>query len=50
MLKRVAIVKTRVDEGSGDSGGSGKAKSVTNATDVTKVVIAGARKEGNLFG
>ena len=50
MVKRVAIVKTRVDEGSGDSGCSGKVKKVTNAMDVTNVVKAGARKGGNLYG
>ena len=49
MVKRVTIVKTRVDEGSGDSGGSGKVKSVTDATEVTNVVMAGARVGGNLF-
>ena len=51
MIKRVPIVKTRVDKGSGDrdSGGSGKVKSVTDATKVTNVVMAGARKGGNLF-
>ena len=41
MEKRITIVQTRVDEGSGDSGGSGKAMSVTNATEVTNVVMAG---------
>ena len=50
MEKRVTIVKTRVDEESGDSGGSGKVKSVTDATEVTNVVMAGVRKGGNLFG
>ena len=50
MLKRITIVKTRVDEGSGDSGSSGKVKSVTDATEVTNVVMAGTRKGGNLFG
>ena len=50
MGKRVTVVKTRVDEGSGDSGGSGKVKSVTDATEVTNVVMVDARKGGNLFG
>ena len=50
VVKRVAIVKTRVDDGSGDSRGSGKVKSVTDATEVTNVVMADARKEENLFG
>ena len=49
-VKRVTIVKTRIDEGSGDSGGSGKVKSVTDGTEVTDVVMAGSRKGGNLFG
>ena len=44
MVKRVTIVKTRVDEGNGDSGGSGKIKSVTDAMEVTNLVMAGARK------
>ena len=44
VVKRVAKVKTRVAEGSGDSGGRGKIKSVTDATEVTNVVMAGARK------
>ena len=38
-----------MNEGSGDSGGSGKVKSVTDATEVTNVLMAGARKRGNLF-
>ena len=50
MVKRITIVKARVNEGSGDSGGSGKVKSVTYMTEVTNVVMAGARKGGNLFG
>ena len=39
-----------MDEGSGDSGGSNKVKSVTDATEVTNVVMADARKGENLFG
>ena len=50
MLRKVTIVKTKVDEGSGDSGGCVKIKSVMNATEVTNLVMAGARKGGNLFG
>ena len=38
VVKRVTIVKTRVDEGSGDSDGSGKVKNVTDATKVMNVV------------
>ena len=49
VVKRVTIIKTRVSEGSGDSSGSGKVKSVTDMTEVTNVVMAGTRKEGNLF-
>ena len=49
VVKRIAIVKTRVDEGSGDSGCSDKVKSVTDAMEVMNVVMAGARKEGNPF-
>ena len=44
MVKIVTIVKTRVDEGSGNSGSSGKVKSMTDTTEVTNVVMAGARK------
>ena len=40
MVKRVTIVKTTVEEGSGDSGGSGKVKSVMDAMEVTNVVMA----------
>ena len=50
MVKRVTLVKTRVDEVNDDSGGSGKVKSVRDMTEVTNVVMAGARKGGNLFG
>ena len=50
MVKRVAIVKTSVDEGNGDSGGSGKVKSVTDVMEVMNIVMAGARKGANLFG
>ena len=50
VVKRVTIVKTRVDEGIGDSGSSSKIKSVTDVTEVTNVVMAGARKRGNLCG
>ena len=49
VVKRITIVKTRVDEGNGDSGGSGKAKSVTDATTVTNVVMAGAGKRENFW-
>ena len=38
------------EQGSGDSSGGGKVKSVTDTTKVTYVVMAGARKGGNLFG
>ena len=44
------MIKTRVNEGSGDSSGGGKVQSVTDATEVTYVVMASARKGGNLFG
>ena len=50
MLKRVTVIKTRVNKGSGDSSGGGKVKNVTDTTEVTYVVMAGARKGGNLFG
>ena len=50
VVKSITIVKTRVDEGSSDCGAVGKVESVTNATEVTNVVMAGTRKGGNLFG
>ena len=50
VLKRVTIIKTRVNEGSDDSSGSGKVKCVMDTMEVTNVVMAGARKGGNLFG
>ena len=50
VVKRVTIVKTRVDEESGDSGSSDKVESVTAATEITNVAMAGARKRGNFFG
>ena len=49
VVKRVTIIKTRMNEGSGDSNSSGKVKSVTDTTEVTNVVMADARKEGNLI-
>ena len=50
MVKRITIIKTRVNEGSGDSSGGGKVKSVKDATEVTNVVMAVDRKGENLFG
>ena len=50
MIKRVTVIKTRVNKESGDSSGDGKVESVTDTTEVTYVVMAGARKVGNLFG
>ena len=49
LVKRITVIKTRVNEGSGDSSCSGKVKSVTNTTEVTSVVMADVRKGGNLF-
>ena len=49
VVKKITIVTTRVDEGSGDSGGNGKNKSATDAPEVTNVVMAGTREGGNLF-
>ena len=50
VVKRVAVIKTRVNEGSGDSSSRANFKSVTDATEVANVVMAGARNGGNLFG
>ena len=49
MLKRVTVIKTS-EQGSSDSSGGGKVESVTDTTEVTYVVMSGARKGGNLFG
>ena len=49
VVKRVTIVKMRIDEGIGDSGGSGEVKSVTDAMEVMNVVMTDAGKGGNLF-
>ena len=57
-VKRVTLIKTRVNDGDGDSSCSGKVKNVadtteaTNVADTTKatnVVIAGTRNGGKLF-
>ena len=40
-----AVVKSR-----GDSNGGGKVESMTDTSEVTYVIMAGARKGGNLFG
>ena len=45
VVKRITIVKKRLNEGSGDSGGSGKVKSVTDANDVTNVLMAILERE-----
>ena len=45
VVERITAIKTTVNEGSGDSSGSDKVKSVTNT-----MVIAGSRKRGNSFG
>ena len=50
MVKRVTVIKTRVNNGSGDSSGGGKIEIVTDTMEVTYVIMAGARKGGNLFG
>ena len=50
VVKRVTIIKTRVNKGSGNSSSGGKVKSVTDTMEVMNVVIAGAKKEGNLLG
>ena len=50
MVKRVAIIKTGVSEGSSDSSGSGKVKSVTDTMKVTNMVMSCATKCRNLFG
>ena len=50
VVKSVTIIKMRMYEGSDDSSGSGKVKSVTDTTEVTNMTMAGARLGGNLFG
>ena len=48
-IRSKEISKTRVDEESAESGGSGKVKSVKDATKLPNEVIPDARKGGNLF-
>ena len=43
MIKRVTVIKTREYEGSDDSSSSGKVKSMTDTTEVTNMVMVGAR-------
>ena len=43
VVKRVTIIKTNVYEGSGGSRDSGEVKSMINTTEVTNIVMAGAR-------
>ena len=43
MIKRVTIIKTRVYEGSGNNSGSGNVKSMTDTTEVTNMIVSGAR-------
>ena len=50
VVKRITIVKTRVNGEVGDSGGSRKAKSMTDVTEIRNVVMASTKKGGNLFG
>ena len=45
MVKRVAIIKTIVNKGSGDSSGSGEVKNVMDTTEVTNVVMAVLERE-----
>ena len=51
LCDRKSVVKrvTRVEVGSGDSGGNRKVKSVSYATEVTNVVMTVATNGGNLF-
>ena len=44
VVKSVAIIKTSVTKGSGDSSGGGKVKRETDTMEVTNVVMAGASK------
>ena len=50
VVKKITIIQTRVNKGSGDSSGGGKVKIVTDTTEVANVVMVGASKGGNLFG
>ena len=43
VVNRVTVIKMRVYEGSGDSSGSGKVKSMTDTTEVTNMAMAGSR-------
>ena len=50
MVKRVTIIKIKVNKGSGDSSSSGKVKNEIDTMEVTNVVMADARKGRNLVG
>ena len=50
VVKKITIIQTRVNKGSGDSSGGGKVKIVTDTREVANVVMTGASKGGNLFG
>ena len=50
VVKTVTIIKTTVNKENGDSSGGGQVKSMTDTTEVTNVVMDGARKGRNLFG
>ena len=49
MVKTVTIIKTTMNKERSDSSSYGKVKSVTNTMEITNVVLAGARKGGNLI-
>jgi hypothetical protein len=43
VIKGVAIVKTRMNKGCSNSGGSVKVKSASDAAEITDMVVTGAR-------
>ena len=45
VVKKITIIQTRVNKGSGDSSGGGKVNILTDTTEVANVVMAGAIKE-----
>ena len=45
MVKRITIIKTRVNKGRSDSGGGERVKSVTDTTEVANVAMSGTGRE-----
>ena len=44
VVKRITVIKTRVNKEGSNSSGCGKVKSVTDTTEVVNVVMTGSKK------